>query len=156
MREIDAVRAVALFEAAKGVLVLLAGLGSLVLLHEDVQHLAELLVGHLHLNPARRLSHLFFATAAALTEAHLRILALVAVVYAAVRFVEAWGLWRARRWAEWFAAASAGIYLPLEAYELYASATWMSLGILLINLLVVGVMLHALLHPPEDSAGCGH
>lgn len=153
VRDIAAVRAVALFEAAKGALVLLAGLGSLVLVHEDVQHVAELLVGHLHLNPARSLSHLFFATAAQLTAAHLRIFAAVAVVYAAVRFVEAWGLWRTQRWAEWFAAVSAGIYLPLEGYELYASATWLSLGILLVNLLVVGVMLHALLHRPEDFSG---
>lgn len=153
MRDLDAVRAVAVFEAAKGALVLLAGLGSLVLVHEDVQHVAELLVGHLHLNPARRLSHLFMDAAAVLTEAHLRLAAAVAVAYAAVRFVEAWGLWRARRWAEWFAAVSAGLYLPLEGYELYASATWLSLGILLINLLVVGVMLHALWHRPDDFPG---
>lgn len=153
MRDLDAVRAVAVFEAAKGALVLLAGLGSLVLVHEDVQHVAELLVGHLHLNPARRLSHLFLDAAAVLTEAHLRLAAAVAVAYAAVRFVEAWGLWRARRWAEWFAAVSAGLYLPLEGYELYASGTWLSLGILLINLLVVGVMLHALWHRPDHFPG---
>lgn len=143
----------ALFEAAKGGLVLLAGLGSLVLLHEDVQHLADLVVGHLHLNPARRLTHLFFDAAAILTEAHLRIVAVVAILYAAVRFVEAWGLWRAQRWAEWFAAVSAGIYLPVEAYELYASASWLSLGILLINLLVVGVMVRALTSRPARSSG---
>ena len=153
MRDIDAVRAVALFEATKGALVLLAGFGSLVLVHEDIQHLAGQLVGHLHLNPARRLSHLFLDAAAVLTEAHLRLAAAVAVAYAAVRFVEAWGLWRAQRWAEWFAALSAGIYLPLEAYELYSNASWLSLGILLINLLVVGVMLRALTSPPGGSPG---
>lgn len=144
MRDINTVRAVALFEAAKGVLVLAAGFGSLALVHRDVQHLAEQLVGHLHLNPAKHYPRIFVDAAADLTEARLWTLAALAMAYAAVRFVEAYGLWRAQRWAEWFAALSAGIYIPFEIYELYAGVAWLSLGVLLINLLVVGVMLRAL------------
>ena len=47
------VRAVGVFEAAKGVVVLIAGLGLLSLVHRDAQHAAETIVRHLHLNPAR-------------------------------------------------------------------------------------------------------
>ncbi|TAL04785.1 MAG: DUF2127 domain-containing protein [Porticoccaceae bacterium] len=144
MRDTDTIRAVALFEAAKGILVLAAGFGSLTLLHEDIQHLVEQVVEHFHLNPAQRYLRIFFEAAAGLTQARLWALAALATVYAAVRFVEAYGLWRAQRWAEWFAAVSAGIYLPLELYELYERVTWLSVGVLLVNLLVVGVMLRAL------------
>ncbi|MCZ7627423.1 MAG: DUF2127 domain-containing protein [Candidatus Methylomirabilis sp.] len=42
----------------------------------------------------------------------------MAAGYASVRFVEAYGLWLERRWAEWFAAVSGGIYIPFEIYEL--------------------------------------
>lgn len=40
-----------------------------------------------------------------------------------MRFVEAYGLWRERRWANWLAAISEGIYLPVEIYELFARVT---------------------------------
>ncbi len=151
MRDINSVRAVALFEAAKGVLVLAAGMGFLTLLHRDVQRLAEELVGHFHLNPAHHYPRIVFDATAGLTDARLWTLALLAMAYAAVRFVEAYALWRAQRWAEWFAALSAGIYVPFEIHELYKTLSWLSLVVLLINLVVVGVMVHALF--PAASHG---
>ena len=50
-------RAVATFEAVKGVIVLLLGFGLLTLLHKDAESVAEDLLIHLHVNPDRRLSH---------------------------------------------------------------------------------------------------
>ena len=144
MQDINTIRAVALFEAAKGVLVLIAGFGSLALVHEDAQALAEQLVGHLHLNPAKHYPRIFLDAAAGLTQTRLWTLAALAMAYATVRFVEAYGLWRVQRWAEWFAAVSAGVYIPFELYELYETLAWLSLGVLLVNLLIVGVMLRAL------------
>ena len=116
MRSSSTVRAVALFEAAKGALVLLAGFGSLSLIDHDAQRLAEQLVGHLHLNPAKHYPRIFIDTAAHLTDAHLWLVATLAAVYGLVRFVEAYGLWRGRRWAEWFAAVSGGIYIPYPIF----------------------------------------
>ena len=48
-------RAVALFEACKGLLVLFAGLALFSLIHQNIQLVAEQLVGHLHLNPAKHI-----------------------------------------------------------------------------------------------------
>ena len=55
MRLRRTVRAVALFEATKGVLALLAGSGALSLLHHDARRIAEALVGRLHLNVAKNI-----------------------------------------------------------------------------------------------------
>ncbi|MGH8672328.1 MAG: DUF2127 domain-containing protein [Burkholderiales bacterium] len=52
MRLYSALCTVALLDAAKGALVLLAGVGLLSLLHHDVQRFAERLIFHAHLNPA--------------------------------------------------------------------------------------------------------
>jgi uncharacterized membrane protein (DUF2068 family) len=71
-------------------------------------------------------------------------LAALAAAYAIVRFVEAYGLWLGRRWAEWFAALSAGIYLPFEVYELFKGVTWIAVGALAANILVIGLMVVAL------------
>ena len=157
MRLLSTVRAVALFEAAKGALVLLAGLGALSFLHHDAQRLAERLVGHLHLNPAKHYPRIFIDTAAHLTDARLWVLAALAAAYGLARFAEAYGLWRGRRWAEWFAAVSGGIYIPFELYELFQGVTGFSLGALVVNVLVVGLMIKALLRiHPMDGAKSNH
>lgn len=145
MPSFSTVRAVALFEAAKGTLVLLTGFGALSLIHHDAQRFAEQLVGHLHLNPAKHYPRIFIDTAAHLTDARLWMLATLAATYGLVRFVEAYGLWRGRRWAEWFAAVSGGIYIPFELYELFQGINWLSLGALVANVLIVGLMVNALL-----------
>lgn len=145
MPSFSTVRVVALFEAAKGTLVLLTGFSALSLIHHDAQRFAEQLVGHLHLNPAKHYPRIFIDTAAHLTDARLWMLATLAATYGLVRFVEAYGLWRGRRWAEWFAAVSGGIYIPFEFYELFQGINWLSLGALVANVLIVGLMVNALL-----------
>lgn len=142
----NTIRAVAVLEAAKGIMVLLTGLGALSLVHHDIQHVAEQLVNHFHLNPAKHYPRIFLDTAAHLTDARLWWFALFALIYALVRFVESYGLWRGRRWAEWFAAVSGGMYIPLEIYRLSKGITPLTLSVLVINLLVVGLMIDALRH----------
>lgn len=139
------VRAVALFEGAKGALVFLAGFSALSLVHHDAQRAAEQLVAHLHLNPANRYPRIFVDAAAHLTDARLWLLASLAGAYGLIRFFEAYGLWRGRRWAEWLAAVSGGIYIPFELYGMFRGAGWLSLGALLTNVLAVGLMINALL-----------
>lgn len=133
-------RAVALLEASKGLLVLLAGFGAFALLHRDVQALAEALVGHLHMNPAHHAPQIFVEAAARLTDPRLWALASGALVYAGVRFLEAWGLWRSRNWAEWFGALSGAIYIPFEAAALLERITAVRFVALLVNALVVGYL----------------
>ena len=115
------------------------------IVHHDVQHVAEQLVSHLHLNPASRYPRVFLDAAAALTEPQARLLVVGAMAYALVRFVEAYGLWRGRRWAEWFAAVSGAIYIPFELYELHQRGGWIAPAALALNILVVALMCRALL-----------
>lgn len=93
-------RAVALFEAMKGVLVLVVGLGLLSLVHHDVQNVGEEIVRRFHLDLAHRYPRIFIDAATHIDNSHLRLLALAALLYSAVRFLEAYGLWCRRTWAE--------------------------------------------------------
>lgn len=135
------IRVVALFEATKGVLVLLAGISALTLIHQDIQAFAERLVGHLHLDPAKHYPRIFLNAAKHATVTHLWVLAALAAGYAVLRFIEAYGLWRDRRWAEWFAAISGGVYIPFELFKMFSRPTWLALGVLLSNALVVSFMI---------------
>jgi len=155
MRSLSPVRAAAAIEAFKGALVLVAGFGSLSFIHHDAQRLAEQLVTHLHLNPASHYPRIFIDAAANFSDSRLWLLTALAGAYASVRFVEAYGLWRGRRWAEWFAAVSGAIYVPVEVYEMTKSVNGLSVGSLLVNLVVVGFMVNALRRnsPPPSHTG---
>jgi len=145
------IRAIALFEAAKGALVLLAGFGLLGLVHRDVQAVAERLVRFSHLNPASKYPHIFVDAATRVTDAQLWLLAAAAALYSLVRGAEAYGLWKGRSWAEWLALVSGGLYVPLEYYHLWQRFTWFRLAILGANLIVVGAMVYALRHRAEQE-----
>ncbi len=145
------VRTIALFEAAKGALVLLAGLGLLALVHRDVQAFAERLVRLSHLDPASHYPHIFIDAARQVTDARLWALAGAATAYALVRGVEAYGLWLERRWAEWFALVSAGLYVPVEVYEVWHRASWLKAGVLVTNLLVIAYLAYALVHSEDQD-----
>jgi uncharacterized membrane protein (DUF2068 family) len=155
-------RVVAGFEAAKGFIVLAAGLGLFHLVDRDAGEAAERLVRHLHIDVDRHYPRIFIDAAARLDNAHLRTLATVALLYSLVRFVEGYGLWRDRRWAEWFAAVSGAIYLPLEVYKLWEGITWPRVTVLLVNCIVVVYLLQLLERrqigrlaaaPPSTKAG---
>jgi uncharacterized membrane protein (DUF2068 family) len=140
-------RVVAIFEASKGVLVLLVGLGILSLVHHSAQDIGEEIVERFHLNLARKHPRILIYAATHLDNSNLRWLALGALLYSTARFIEAYGLWRVRSWAEWFAILSGGIYLPLELYELIHHPTVVKAVILVINAGIVGYLVYFRLDP---------
>lgn len=136
------VRAVALFEAAKGSVVLLAGFGLLTLLHRDLQAIAEHLVELSHLNPAHHYPTIFIEAMSKMNDSRIMAFAAFAGLYAIVRFIEAYGLWRLRAWAEWFAIVSGSIYVPIEIYEVARHVTWLRVAVLVVNLLIVAYLVY--------------
>lgn len=144
MRLSQGLRTVAALEAAKGAVVLLAGFGLFALLHQNVQAFAEALVRHAHLNPASHTPRVFIAYASRLDDAQLLQLAAAAFSYAALRMVEAYGLWHGRAWGEVLAAASGAIYVPFELEELVRRPGLLSAGLLAVNLGIVAFMLCSL------------
>ena len=137
-------QAVAVLEAAKGVIVFGAGFGLLALLHRNIRHIAESLVTRLHLDPERHYTGVFLDAAAHVTDARLWALAALAFAYSALRMTEAYGLWRSRRWAAWLGAASGLLYVPVEIYELAHRPGAIKAATLLVNLAVVAYLLWTL------------
>jgi uncharacterized membrane protein (DUF2068 family) len=148
-----ALRTIALVEASKGIIVLAAGLGLLAMVHDDFQRMAEALVAHFHLNPASHYPRIFLDLASQVTEGRILLLAGGAALYSIGRFVEAYGLWHVRGWAEWFAALTAGIYIPFELYELYRHVNWLSIGSLALNVFIVGFMLYGVFRRDREAHG---
>jgi uncharacterized membrane protein (DUF2068 family) len=131
------VHVIAIFEAVKGTLGIAAGFGILSLLHRDIPAFAADLIEVLHLNSESHLAHRIVETVTRLNPSNLKIFFILALVYSAVRFVEAYGLWRLRAWAEWFAIISGALYVPVEIYEVFQKFTVFRVGVLLVNIGVV-------------------
>src|SRR5664279_417060 len=132
-------RTVAILEASKGVLVLLAAFGfaEIIHLHIDLEDAARNLLNLLQIDPGRRISHALMHVADRMMDANLLAVLAIALVYSSLRFVESYGLWRQRVWAEWLAIVSGAIYLPLELYNLIRRPSIAHWVVLLINIAIV-------------------
>jgi uncharacterized membrane protein (DUF2068 family) len=135
-----AIRAIAVFEAVKGLAALIASLGVLGLMHRDVHELALALLWRFHLDPDLHFPALLMHYADLLQTIKLRSLAPAALAYISLRWLEAYGLWYDKTWAEWLAALSGAFYIPFEIAHLMHRTTLISAGVLLGNVGVVGFM----------------
>jgi uncharacterized membrane protein (DUF2068 family) len=132
-------RTVASIEFIKGLLVLAASFGFIEIIRKniDVEDAAQNLLYFLHIDPDRRLSQAFIDAAGRMMDANVATVLAIALVYSSLRFIEAYGLWRARVWAEWLAIVSGAVYLPFELYNLIRRPTLAHWVILLVNIVVV-------------------
>jgi uncharacterized membrane protein (DUF2068 family) len=146
-------RTVATFEALKGGVVLLLGI-TLLALHRHAEDFAGRLLFHLHMDPDRRMAHALMNAATKVTDARLWTIAAATVTYSAVRFVEAWGLWNRRVWAEWFALLSGAMYLPWEILRITERADWERIAVLIVNVLIILYMLEIRIRGCSTLTGC--
>lgn len=135
-------RAIASIECIKGIVVLAIGFGVLSLLHQDASDVVEDWIHRLHMSREGHLSRIFLRLADQVTDSKLWAVAAGALAYSTVRFVEAYGLWNARVWAEWFALLSGALYLPWEIFEIIARPSPLRYVIFATNLAVVLYMLY--------------
>ena len=144
-RQRRVLRAVASFEFVKGVFVVLMGFCALALVHKDVWLIAESLLALFHISTDRRSAQVFLDFADNVTDARLWAAARIAFAYAALRFTEAYGLWKERTWAEWVAFVSGTLLLPLEVREILRGATVLRCSLFVGNVAVVVYMLYVIL-----------
>ena len=132
-----ALRAIALVEAAKGVLALAAVCGIISLRHTDLHAATDAFLLRHGINPERHYTRLFIESVAKATNHHVGEIAALGLAYALMRLAEGYGLWQGKPWAEWVAVISAGIYLPLEFQHFAHHAKLLNAGVIFINIVIV-------------------
>ncbi|MGP0099763.1 MAG: DUF2127 domain-containing protein [Terriglobales bacterium] len=140
-KHIRGVRMVATFEFLKGIIVLMAGLGVFSMRHKDIWGVAESFLEFFHVNPYRHYVGVFIDLVSRLSDVRLWKIALVASIYVILRFIEAYGLWYIRPWAEWMAIASGSIYIPFEVADMLRRPDGIRLLIIVVNVAIVLYML---------------
>ena len=130
-------RIIAVWEAVKGALVIVAAAVALKFLRLDADHTIDVIIDHLHLDPAGHTSRILNQAAEHLSDTRPALIAAGAIAYALIRFVEAYGLWFQKRWGWLLGIASAGLYLPIEIVDIVRHLTWTNVALFAINVLVI-------------------
>jgi uncharacterized membrane protein (DUF2068 family) len=143
---LQALRTVALMEFVKGLIVIAAAIS---LYWIDPADVVGSFLDFLHISPDHHLAQILLRSADVLSNASLWLVILIACVYSGLRFVEAFGLWRARPWAEWIALVSGAMYIPFEVYKLGNRISVFAAGVLIINLAVVAYMFYLRIYLPR-------
>ena len=138
-------RAIAAFEFFKGIFVVAMGVCAILLVYKDFSVIAEALLARLHISSDGKWAQAFLDFADSVTDAKLWAAARIAFAYAVLRFTEAYGLWKARTWAEWVALVSGSLLLPLEIRELFRGLTLFRCAFFLGNVAVVLFMLYVII-----------
>lgn len=129
------IRLIALFKLVKALLLIAVGVGALSLRHHD-----GALAGWIHalvFDPHGRLFHEAVEKISWLDTRQLTHIAIGSWVYAAVFVVEGVGLMLRRGWAEVLTAIITTSFIPLEIYELIKHESWMKIGVVIVNALIV-------------------
>ena len=128
---------IAIVEAVKGSLALLAASGLELLGPAPLQRWVHELIARFQLDPSHGATAWL---AQAINPGAVHLAAAVAALYGGVHLVEGWGLWRAKAWASWLGCIAAALYLPFDLYAFALHRHWLEAVVVAINLLVVWVL----------------
>ena len=135
---------IAVFKLTKAILLVAVGLGALAVVHPEIAGRARYWVAHLASGSDRRLTQTILAKVGGISPHRLEALGVGAFVLAGLYTVEAIGLWRRRRWAEYVTVIATGAFVPFEAFEMFRRVTPARASALLLNVAVVIYLVRSL------------
>ena len=138
------------FKLAKGLLLLVVGVGILRLLHRDVADVLASWIAQLHVDPENRYVDRALSAALSLDDRRLKQISVGTFAYAALLLTEGIGLLLRQRWAEYLTVIATGSFIPLELYELAKRITLTRLTVLGINVAIVWYLVGRLRQGHED------
>jgi uncharacterized membrane protein (DUF2068 family) len=133
-------RLIAVFKLLKGFLLLAVAVGALRLLHRDVADVVATWIGPLHLDPDSRVVEPLLGRLAGVDDRTLKQVGAGSLFYAALLLTEGFGLMWGKPWAEYLTIVATASFVPLEIYEIARHATAIRVGVLVLNLVIVGYL----------------
>ena len=137
LRAARAARVIALFELAKGSFALMAASGLEILGPAPIRRFVHWLIEVFRFDTHHSALASFTRR---IDPESVHLAAAVAAAYGLLHLVEAWGLWRSRRWASWLGCVGAALYLPFEGFALARDPGWVPLTVVAINLSIVWIL----------------
>lgn len=143
-RDIFWLRLIGAGKVLKGLCLAAIAVGILRLVHTGFGDYMAWLAEIMHYSTESHVVGWLLDKASLLTDQRLEQVSIVASVYAATEFVEAYGLLRRRLWGEYMVFGFTCALLPLDVYELSKHFTWIKLAFTIANA-AIGLYLGLLL-----------
>lgn len=128
---------IAVYKSALALLFAAVGVGALRLIHKDVGDVFDSVREALHFSPESRVVNFVLEKVSLVDDPMLRRIGLVAFSYAAVSLAEGIGLYLEKAWGEILTLLITASFLPWEIFEIFHRLTWLRVGLLIINTLVL-------------------
>lgn len=132
---------IVIFKYFKGVMLIAVALGAHHMLNRDMSQFAEHLVDAFRVDPNNRYIEAALAKLELLNAKQLKELSIGSLFYAAIVLTEGTGLALRKHWAEYFTIIVTASFLPLEVYELAHRVTPVKIGVMVINLAILGYLI---------------
>lgn len=142
---------IAVFKFFKAILFILAALGAFGLMHRGIADQAREWGAALAFGSGQRIVRHVVMQILGLSRGKIVGLGIVALFYAALFLTEGIGLWRERRWAEYFTTIATGSLIPLEVYEIAHHVTPIRVATFVVNLAVVIYLVVRLRAPRREA-----
>lgn len=142
---------IGLFKLGKALFFLGIGAGALHFIHKDLGDTILRIAGKLGRDPESRVVELMMAKVDLIDHHRLRQISMFSIGYAGLALTEGVGLMLQQVWAEFLTTGLTASFLPWELYELARHASWFRVGLLGINLLVLGYLLWVLRRKREPG-----
>jgi uncharacterized membrane protein (DUF2068 family) len=136
------IRVIAFFKLIKAACLIAVGFGVLKLVHTDATAKLEHWVAILGFDPGGRLIGHAIQRITNISPARIKEFGVVSFVYAGLFTTEGIGLWRLKRWAEWFTVVITSSLLPIEIFQIHHRPTSIKILVFVINISVVAYLLY--------------
>lgn len=134
------IKAIALFDGGKGLLVLVGVSLFIFVYHLDAHALAETLINRFHLDPTSNYPHKLLMLSTTVSAGRLMMVCVCAYLYSAIKLSEAYGLWYEFQWGRTIGILSIGVLIPFEFYEVLNQYSRQKMLVLLINIAIVAIL----------------
>lgn len=145
-------RLIAAFKFVKALLVVGTGFGLLSLANPVIVISLQQFTDSLSDGVEQRLLRNLLAMLVGVSSGRLHLMATASFLYAALFFIEGFGLWRGRHWAEWLTVIATSSFVPIELYELARAPHLKTVLIIVVNLLIVAYLIWRMRRIPARSS----
>ena len=138
----------------KGILLILISLKGISLLNRDLHQVVDDLISQFNLDVDRSVIAITLKKAGMINGHLLLIISIAVFLYGVLDLLEAYGLHKRRRWAEYLTVFATGLFIPFEIYEVLEKITLIRTGALILNILIVVFLIrHKELFPNTPFLG---
>ena len=135
---------VGIYKLSKAIFFGAMGAGALHLIHHNFGDFVMGVVDRLPIDPESHLVGLIMDRADLINHHQLRQFSMATFAYSGTCLIEGIGLMRRKVWAEYLTTILTAMALPYETYELIHHPSWLKVGVILVNLLVLLYLLWVL------------